>query len=232
MEWAESSEEVVIQQLNRLQNTNKVMLCNVSAGETGGGDAGSIETILVDRDKAWVDVGRHLKWIDDGRSFTWLSERDGWRHLYVISRSGKKVKLLTPGAFDVINIESIDEENGWIYFIASPDNPTQRYLYRVEIKGEGTVTRVTPTDQPGTHSYNFSKDSRWAVHTYSSFLKPTVIDLVKLPGHEIMRVIEDNSELHGKINSLKKCPTEFFRVDIGDGVVLDGWMIKPLDFLF
>jgi len=222
MEWAENSEEIVLQQLNRLQNTNKVMLADVRSG--------CVRTILTERDEAWVDISDSLKWLDDGSAFTWLSERDGWRHLYLVSRSGEKITLLTPGQFDVISIQSIDEEGGWAYYIASPDNPAQRYLYRSPLDGSGKVERVTPTNQKGTHRYQISTDSRWAFHTYSSFDTPPTIELVSLPEHKTKQVLEDNLELRSKLDKLKKRPTDFFRVDIGNGVQLDGWCMKPPHF--
>jgi dipeptidyl-peptidase-4 len=222
MEWAENSEEIVLQQLNRLQNTNKVMLGDVRTGR--------VRTILTECDEAWIDIGNDLKWLDSGKSFTWVSERDGWRHLYLISRTGKKITLLTPGEFDVISVQSIDEEGGWVYYIASPDNPTQRYLYRVGLDGSGKAKRLTPTAQKGTHKYQMSKDSRWAFHTYSSFDTPPIIKLVRLPEHKAVRTLVDNSELRSKLSKLKKTPTEFFRIDIGDGVLLDGWCMKPPEF--
>jgi len=222
MDWAKDSREIVFQQLNRLQNTNKVMLADACPG--------CVRTILTESDEAWVDVGDSLKLLDDGSAFTWLSERDGWRHLYLVSRSGDKITLLTPGQFDVISIQSIDEEGGWVYYIASPANPAQRYLYRSPLDGTGQVERVTPPDQKGTHRYQISTDSKWAFHTYSSFDTPPIIELVSLPEHTTKRVLADNSELRSKLDMLKRAPTEFFRVDIGEGVLLDGWCMKPPDF--
>ena len=81
MDWAASSDEVVLQRLNRLQNTDEVML--------GDARTGQVRTVLTERDSAWVDVVDDLRWLDGGKSFTWVSERDGWRHLYVVSRDGK-----------------------------------------------------------------------------------------------------------------------------------------------
>ncbi|MFQ5866033.1 MAG: S9 family peptidase [bacterium] len=222
MEWAASSEEVVIQQLNRLQNTNKVMLGKISDG--------SVTTILTEKDDAWLDVNDDLKWFDHGRQFTWLSERDGWRHLYIVSRNGEKVKLLTPGEYDIVTIQKIDTASGWVYFIASPDNPTQRYLYRVNLDGDGKAERLTPQDQPGTHSYQIAPGGRLAFHTYSTFDTPPVVSLISLPGHEQVRILESNSALHKKVAELDKQPTEFFRVKIEDDVELDAWFIKPPDF--
>ncbi len=222
MEWTDDSKAIVFQRLNRLQNTNEVMLGYVRDGQA--------RTILTERDEAWLDVGDDPIRLDDGRGFTWLSERDGWRHLYLVSHSSGKAELLTPGEFDVISVQGVDEKGGWVYYIASPDNPTQRYLYRSPVDGSGTVERVTPDGQTGTHSYQISPDSKWAFHTRSSFGEPPRTELVSLPGHKTMRALVDNSNLRAKLDKLRKGPFEFFRVDIGEGVLLDGWCIKPPDF--
>ena len=222
MQWVPGSQTIVMQQLNRLQNTLRIILSDV-AGE-------DLQTVLVERDNAWIDVDEALQWFDRGKSFTWLSERDGWRHLYRVSRDGKETTLLTPGEFDVISLEALDEEGGWAYYIASPDNPTQRYLFRAKLDGSGTLERITPSDRPGTHSYQISPDARWALHTYSSINVPPVTDLVRLPSHRVVRTFEDNSELRAKLARLKRRPAELFRIDIGDGVSLDAWCMKPADF--
>ncbi len=222
MEWAASSDEVVFQHMNRLQNTNRVMLGAVSTGE--------VRTVLTETDAAWLDAVDDLRWLSDGESFTWISERDGWRHVYVAPRSGQGIRLLTPGEYDVVSVEAVDEKGGWLYFIASPDDPKSRYLYRTSLSGSRAPERLTPSDQPGTHSYNIAPDARWAFHTHSRFGTPSRIELVRLPGHEVVRTLVDNEALRKKVDALKSSPVEFFRVDIGDGVMLDGWMMKPPDF--
>ena len=222
MEWSKDSRLVVFQQLNRLQNTNQVI----------GGDphTGKIQVLLTDRDDAWVEVMDECRWIEDGNRFLWLSERDGWQHLYAVSVSNQAVCLLTPGAFDVISIAGVDEQQGCVYFIASPDNPTQRYLYRAPLDGTGELTRVSPPDKQGTHAYEFSKDGRWAFHTFSRFGQPPVIELVRLPDHQVIRVLAGNAELREKLAGLKPCSSELFRVTIPNCPPLDAWCIKPPDF--
>ncbi len=222
MDWAASSSEIIFQRLNRLQNTIWLMRGNIRNGK--------VRTVLIERDKAWVNVVNDLHWLDDGKSFTWVSERDGWTHLYLVSKDGDKVMCLTPGEYDLVNLQSIDEEEGWVYFIASPYNPTQRYLYRVPLDGSGNEERITPLEQGGTHSYRISTDSRWAFHTSSTFDEPSVTELVRLPNHELMRILAENAELRKKVHALKRMPVEFFRVNIGRGVELDGWCMKPHDF--
>ena len=163
------------------------------------------------------------------REFLWLSERDGWRHIYRVDRTGKAPVLITQGNFDVIQLLEIDRKSGHVYFIASPDNPTQKYLSRVRLDGTGRE-RVTPKDQPGTHDYQISPGAGWAVHRYSTFDTPPTTELIRLPSHERVRLLSDNAALKKKLESLKKEGTAFFRVDIGDGIALDGWCIFPPDF--
>lgn len=222
MDWADSPDEILIQYLNRKQNTLQVMLGNAATG--------SVKTIFTDRDDAWIDIGNDLQWMEDGKRFTWVSERDGWRHAYLASRSGSALSLVTAGDYDVISVEHIDGKGGWLYFMASPENPTQSYLYRTRLNGTGKAERLTPSDQPGMHSYTISPDGQWAFHSYSSFGVPPITDLVRLPAHTRVRMLAGNEELRSKVEALKKGPSEFFRVDIGEGVKLDGWMIKPPDF--
>ena len=222
MEWAGSSDELVIQHLNRLQNTDDVLLANAVTG--------AVRPIHHEQDVAWVDVVDDLRWLHDGRDFLWVSERDGWRHVYVISRDGKNVRLVTPGDFDVVRIEAVDPAGEWVYYIASPQNATQRYLYRSRMDGTGTPQRLSPAAAAGTHSYQMAPDCDWAIHTYSSFDVPPVIDLVRLPDHSVARVLEDNHELKAKVRDLIPTPTEYFQVEVEDGIKLDGWMIKPPNF--
>ncbi|TWU61893.1 Prolyl tripeptidyl peptidase precursor [Crateriforma conspicua] len=230
MDWIPGTNRIVLQRLNRLQNTNQLMVSDVTCDAGGTVAVSPLKTILVENDDAWVDVHDDMKWIDDGERFTWTSQRDGWRHLYLVSADGKKMVLLTPGEFDVIRVVKIDDHDGWVYFIASPDNAGQRYLFRSSLDGTGEIQSLTPDDQRGTHSYQISDDARWAIHTFSSFDQPPVIDLVRLPGHQSVRVLEDNAELQAAFAEVDRGTTEFFQIEIGDGVTLDGWCLKPADF--
>jgi len=231
MEWAAGSNEVVLQHLNRLQNTNDVML--------GDAATGRVRSVLIERDSAWTDVVNDLRWLDGGKSFTWISERDGWRHLYVVSRDGKKLRLVTKGSFDLHNpgsafgqpfVTGVDSARGWIYYTASPENATQLYLYRSRLDGRGKAERVTPGNQPGYHLYRISGDGRWAIHTYSSFGTPPTVDLVSLPDHKVARTLVKNERLKAAVSRLRRGNADFVKVSAGSGLRLDGWLMKPADF--
>ena len=231
LDWAGNSAEVVVQQLNRLQNTLAVML--------GDARTGRVRTVHTERDSAWVDAGNDLRWLDGGKSFTWVSERDGYRHLYLISRDGKKQRLLTQGNFDLHNpasgfgepfVVGQDSARGFIYYTASPENATQLYLYRSRIDGKGRPERLTPREQAGYNGYYISSDGRWAIHGHSSFGTPQTIELVSLPEHRVIRTLVDNRKLRDAIAKLSRGRAEFVKVAAGPGLLLDAWIMKPPGF--
>ncbi len=225
MEWVRQgagSKELVIQHLNRLQNTLHVMLADVETGQ--------VRTVFTEQDSAWVEQFDELRFLNGGKDILWLSERSGWTHLYLFPRDGKAPRAVTAGEFDVLSVQRVDTIGKWIYYTASPDNPTQRYLYRVNYAKRSPSVRVTPANEPGTHSYNLSTSGRFAVHTYSRFGLPTTITLISLPDHRTLRTLVDNAALKAKVARLRLGPTEFRQVDIGDGIKLNAWFIKPPNF--
>ena len=218
MEWTPNGQALIVQQFNRLQNTNKVMLADPQTG--------TAKLIHTENDEAWIENENPVKWLHAGKNFLWISERDGWRHAYLAAVDGSPLVPLTPGDFDLIRIEAVDEPKSTLYFSASPQNPTQSYLYRVPLGG-GAMERLTPADQPGWHGYNVSPNAEWAVHTYSTFAKPPVVELIRLSDHSVVRTLATNSKLREKLASLQPVATEFLRLDVGDNVQLDAWSIRP-----
>ncbi|HVE55240.1 MAG TPA: S9 family peptidase [Pyrinomonadaceae bacterium] len=223
MDWTDNSNEIILQHLNRLQNTDQLMIADARTG--------AVKTILTEKDEAWIDVYMpRMRWLNGGKSFLWMSERDGWQHVYTVSRDGSNPKLITPGNFDVVNISGVDEPAGWLYYIASPDNAGQRYLFRTKLDGSGAAEKVTPDAQKGWNNYGISPNGHWAFHNYSAFSTAPRFEIVNLTTKTVARTMEDNAALQAAIDKLKKGPQEFFKIDIGDGVTLDGWIMKPPGF--
>lgn len=229
MEWAENSEELILQQLNRKQNQSKLMYANAKTGQ--------INTIQEETDAAWVDVRSRWnddnpagwEWLKNGKEFIWVSEKDGWRHLYRISRDGKKETLITKGNYDVISPEQVDEAAGYVYFTASPSNATQKYLYRTKLDGTGEAEKISPAGEEGTHGYQISPNAKFAYHSFSNYYTSTLNEWVSLPNHQSLKPEEDITK---KISAEKKAASnvEFFKVKTEDGIEMDGWMAKPKNF--
>ncbi|MEO5998508.1 MAG: DPP IV N-terminal domain-containing protein, partial [Chitinophagaceae bacterium] len=221
MDFVPNSHEVMIQQLNRTQDSNFVWMGDINTMK--------LKNILIESDKAFLDIHDNILWLDNGKYFTWSSEKDGWLHLYKVARDGKSMNLITKGDFDVVQISCIDTTGGYVYYIASPDNYTQRYLYRSRMDGSGIAERVTPATMKGQSNYQVSSDAKWAIQTFQNVTTPPLVSLVQLPGHKTVKVLEENTALKTTFENLHLNPKQFFKIDIGD-VKLDAWMIKPVSF--
>ena len=220
MEWTPNSTGLLIQQMNRVQNTNTVYLASFETARS--------RVVLVERDDAWIENDNPIRWLDQGRQFLWLSERSGWRHLYRASLDGTLTPI-TQGDWDVMQVEALDQEGGWVYFAASPDNATQRYLYRARLDGTQTE-RITPADSPGWNTYRIAPQVQYATHGVSQFLTPAAFNFIKLPSHEVVRPLADNARLRQKLATLRLPGTRFVKLPIADGVELDGWLMTPPEF--
>ena len=217
-EWTPDGKSVLVQQFNRLQNKLTVFLVNPASGEA--------KKLLIETSETWVDnENTQMLWAKDG--FLWLSERSGWRHAYHVGFGGQ-ISAITKGAFDIIEIAKHNEKGQTLDFLASPQNATQRYLFRTSLNG-GELQRLSPADQPGTHSYDISPDAKWAVHTFSNVNTPPVVSLVRLPKHETVRTLIEQKALKEKIAKLKMPKIDFIQVNIGEGLMADAWMMRNPD---
>lgn len=221
LDWAKD-DHVLLQHLNRLQNTNDLLRADATSGE--------VESLFRDQSDTWVEVVDELTWLKTTGEYLWLSEKDGFRHAYRVGRSDGEPRLMTRFDADVIRPLGVDPGERWFYFTASPDDATQEYLYRASLEGSEPPERLTPRSQPGTHGYDLSPDRKWAFHTYSRFDQPPRVELVRLPDHNAVRILVDNQSLTTKLTTLLSEPVEFFRLPIEPDVVLDSWMLKPPGF--
>ncbi|HEX8060666.1 MAG TPA: DPP IV N-terminal domain-containing protein, partial [Cyclobacteriaceae bacterium] len=230
IEW-NSPAELFLQQLNRHQNESRIFSYNSNDNQ--------VKEVFADKDEAWIDVYtpwensysldfRHeIRWINDGKEFIWFSERDGWRHVYRIAKDGKTT-LITKGDYDVMDIRLIDEKSGYLYFLASPTNATQKYLYKTKLDGSGKLELVTPDVEKGTHDYQLSPGGKFAYHTFSNAYTKPVNEWVSLPQHKALNEAES---IPNKLKAAEQPKTvEFFKVKTADGVDMDAWMVRPPNF--
>ena len=227
MEWS-APNELVVQQLDRKQQESKLIYCSATDGNS--------HTFWAESDDAWVDLNAEdpsgWNWINKGQDFLWVSEKDGWRHVYKISRDGKTITLLTKGNYDIATIKGIDENNNYLYFSASPSNATQLYLYRVRINNPGKQFRedaelVSSGKLKGTHEYLISPNAKVARHTFSNHNTPPVTEWVSLPEN---KVLNSAKSIAANIKPNPDINVEYMQVTTEDNIVLDAWMNKPKNF--
>lgn len=230
MEWAGNSEHLMIQYMNRAQNKLQVLFANAANGQTN--------TLITEQSDAWVEQVDDVRYFRNGQSFTWQSERSGYRHLYRYDAKDTQgtdgqLTALTSGEYDVVQLLEIvanEKGEGFAYYIASPDNPLQRYLYRVDLSGETAPERLTPETWSGTNQYQIAKDGRFAIHTFAQVGTAPQTRMVSLPNHEMIQEIELNEALNERVQAKVTSQTEFFQVPARDGLMLDGYIMKPENF--
>ncbi|MCB0572219.1 MAG: S9 family peptidase [Phaeodactylibacter sp.] len=229
MEWTPDGREVILQQLNRKQNESRLFLCSPANGEA--------RLIYQEQDDAWVatkgewdDNMPGWDWVNGGKDFIWVSEKDGWRHIYLISRDGKKETLLTKGDHDMMSLSCIDEKHGLIYYQSSPpDKATQFYLYSVSLNGKGEPKMVSPAELPGTHLYYISPNGQYARYRFSNYFTRPVVSWVNLPNHVPLAGQKDVKQAYDA-SGKDKSRLEYFTVTTEEGITMDAWMAKPSDF--
>jgi dipeptidyl-peptidase-4 len=215
-EWSPDGAHVLVQQFNRLQTELTVFRAEPTTGEC--------KAVFTERDAAWLENDNPFRWLDGGRCLLWLSERSGWRHAYRVPLDGATATPITSGAWDVISVEAVDTTGGWLHYTASPENATQRHLWRVKLVG-GEPERLST--QPGWHDSDIAPDGLWAVRTRSSFTTPPVVELVNLKDNTLVRTLTDNAKLKAKLAALAPLKIAFTQVDIGNSITLDAWTIQP-----
>jgi len=231
LEFIPGSDNLLTQQLNRKQNSSKLYLTEASTGNS--------KVIQEETDSAWVDIyapdnpytidfTNKFIWMNEGKSILWNSEKDGWRHLYKVSLEGKPEVSVTNGKYDFIDITYLDNKKGYLYFMASPSDATQNYLYRTRLDGKGTAELISPASLKGTHSYTFSPNGKFALHTFSnSFTRPSR-EFITVSNQ---KPLNEKESIMARQDSLKvKQTTEFFKIRTVDSIEMDGWMVKPVNF--
>lgn len=227
LEWAANSNELVVQQLNRKQNESRLFYCDVNTRNS--------TDFYTEKDSAWIDIKSRWNnddptgwdWLNNGKEFLWVSEKDGWRHIFKISRDGKKETLLTKGNYDIESIKYIDEAHNYVYFMASPENATELYLYRTKLDGKGMHELITPKNMMGTHGYNISPGAKYAVHTFSNYKTYPAREWISLPDH---KPLDESKSIAKNMKTNDKNQVEYFKVTTEDSITVDGWMVKPTNF--
>lgn len=228
MEFIPGSNNLLIQQLNRKQNHSKLYRVNAQQMTP--------EVIYEESDEAWVDVFKignsyaidytnDFCFLEKNNAILWASEKDGWNHLYQVSLEGKPEVLITKGNYDVIDFKHVNTNEGYVYFMASPTNATQKYLYKTKLNGKGKMKRLSPDNLSGTHDYSFSSDGSYAQHTFSNHYTPRIKEFIRVSNHKAL------TDEENKVNAnSEESTTEFFTITTADGIEMDGWMVKPSNF--
>lgn len=231
MEYIPSGNNLLIQQLNRKQNKSTLYIADAFNGNT--------KVIQEETDEAWVDLfqpgntyaidyANGFNFLKETNSILWASEKDGWRHLYRVSLGGKPEIQITKGAYDVIDLKYINAKEGAVYFLASPDNATQKYLFKTKLDGKGEAELLSPEGLKGSHDYSFSSNGEFAEHNFSNHYTKKASEFISVTNQ---KALNEGESIESRLKILEeKATTEFFTIKTADGIEMDGWMVKPTNF--
>ena len=218
--WTQVPNTVSIQRLNRLQNKLEILHGDVSTGKT--------QVILTDTNPAYVEINDDLNYLAGSRLFIFTSEKDGYQHIYLHDMSGKQVRQLTKGNWEVSAINGFDAKTGNIYYTSTEGSALQRHLYRINLSGKGKQ-RISEVGN-GLDVVNMSPDTRYFLNTHSSAGVPPVVSLREGATGKLVKTLEDNAKLKQTLAQYDLGKHEFFTFKDSEGIELNAWMIKPSNF--
>ncbi len=215
--WTQNPEIVSIQRCNRLQNTLELVLCSTSDGKC--------KSIIREESKSYIDVKDDLKFLSNGRQLIWTSRRSGYNHIYLYNINGTLEKQITSGNFDIISYYGYDEKSKYFYYQSAEPTPMERRINKTNINNKTII--ISPVH--GTSKATFSNSFNYFVNTWSSYGNPYTCTVRNSDGKE-MRVLENNNKARKALSEFNISSIESIQAKTRDGVLLNGWMIKPPDF--
>ena len=166
---------------------------------------------------------KNLQVFDGG--FVLMSERSGYNHLYLYDLNGTLKRQITTGNFVVKAFYGYNPATGDCFFASNEEGPLYQAVYRADAKGN--ITKLS--QQQGSNSATFSSTFKYYMNVYSNITTPPVTTLNDAKG-KVLTTLEDNSSLKLKVEGLKLGKPEFFTFKTSEGVELNGYMVKPLNF--
>ncbi len=220
LRWTKDLNTLAVFRLNRLQNKFELLAADCNNGST--------KVIYTETNKYFFDETDfdRLQFTDDGKYFVMTSERNGYRHLYMHDMNGKQVKQITNGFYDVTDFYGYDQATQMFYYQSAEVSPIYRDVYKISLDGKKKEKLST---QNGTTSAEFSKNFKYYMLYFSNSETPTYVSLHNSKG-KLIRVLEENAALKSLVKEYGGARKEFFSFKTTEGVDLNAWMIKPIDF--
>ena len=168
------------------------------------------------------DAYQSLKFFNGG--FAMVSDRTNYRHIYLYNLNGQLIRQVTKGDFDITDFYGYNPATEKCYYASCQESPLRRAVYVTDKKGK--TTKLSKAE--GTNAATFSKNFKFFMNVYSAAGVPPVITLCNESGKTLTTLI-DNTDLRQKVSDM--CGSiEFFSFTTGEGINLNGWMVKPRDF--
>jgi dipeptidyl-peptidase-4 len=222
--WTTNPKLLAVQRMNRHQNHLEILLANATDGKT--------HLLYEEKNKYFIDITDDLTFLPDGKQFIISSEKDGYNHLYLHDMSGKQIRQLTKGPFDVTQFYGYSAKNKKIYYQSAEPGPTEKTIHTVDLKGK----KETLISRKGQNNASFSKDFSFFINTNTTINSPHLISVHRSNGNEL-RVLKNNEKLKDTMKEYNWSEVKFFTISHPDITLPDGtpidlnaWKILPPSF--
>ena len=152
------------------------------------------------------------------------SDRSGFMKLYIYSMNGQLHRTIG-GDYDITAVYGYDAKTGDVYYQAAALGPSDRQVYVAHKNGK----TVRLSDKKGWNTALFSGDYQYFVNTWSDYNTPYVVTTRDNNGR-VISTLQDNAELKAKVAESGFAKRESFSFTTSEGVQLNGWILKPLNF--
>ncbi len=189
-----------------------------------------LKRIFSETNDSWIETDHLVLDFLKDNSLIWASERDGNNHLYHYDESGKLLKQITKGDWEVTDYYGIDKNNT-LYFQANANQnkriSTEKHIFSIQLNGKNKKALTTI---PGTHQADFSGDFSLFIDRFSSISQPKTTSLIESKSGKNLGTIIDNSQILDIYDQDKAGVKELFELETENGKKLNAYIIKPKDF--
>ncbi|WP_270721794.1 S9 family peptidase [Bacteroides hominis] len=158
-------------------------------------------------------------------NFSFVSDKSGYPHLYWYSMNGNLIKQVTSGNYEVKSFIGWNPDTNEFYYTSNEESPMRQAVYKIDRKGK----KVKLSNQQGTNSPIFSSSMKYFMNKFTSLDTPMLITLNDNTG-KVLKTLVTNDKLKEKLAGYAIPQKEFFTFKTTEGVDLNGWMMKPVNF--
>lgn len=168
--WSPDEKNIYIAEVNRGQD-----ICIVRSYDAASGKLQT--TLFTEIHPKYVEPENPVLFLKNEPSkFLWQSERDGFNHLYLYDTTGKLLKQITSGKWDVTSVLGFDEKGENLFYVSTEVSPIEKHIYKLNLK---TGKREQLSKEEGVHDGMLSASGKFICDRYTSQNNPGKVTITE-----------------------------------------------------
>ncbi len=157
--WSPDEKTIYLFELPRTQDKAELVSYDVTTGQRKA-------VLYTETNSRYVEPCHPIEFLPwDATKFVMQSRKDGYNHLYLFDASGKELKQLTKGEFEVTDMLGFNQQTKSIIYQSNQSNPIQYNHYCVQVES-GKVTKLD--NGTGSHYARLSEKGTMLYDRWSS----------------------------------------------------------------